>query len=232
MKIAVLGTGMVGRALAGRLAGLGHDVVIGTRNVAQTLARNEADQFGEPAFTGWHADHSDVRLLAFSDAGAHAELILNATAGINSLAALEAVGATNLEGKVLIDLTLPLDFSNGMPPKLLVANTDSLGEQVQRAFPGARVVKTLNTMYVRIMVDPSRIPGRHNIFLAGNDADAKGIVKSLLSGFGWGDEVMIDLGGIEAARATEMYMPLYFSLVGVLGDFDFNIAIERHRATL
>ena len=218
---------MVGRALAGRFRELGHDVVIGTRDVEQTVSRVESDGFGAPAFAEWHKDNPEVRLLPFPKAGAHAEVVVNATAGVKALSALAAVGMANLSGKVLVDLALPLDFSNGLPPKLLVANTDSLGEQIQRAYPQARVVKTLNTMFVRIMIEPARIPGRHNIFLAGDDLDAKETVKGLLRGFGWRDEVMIDLGGIQSARATEMYMQLYFALVGALGHFDFNISVEQ-----
>jgi 8-hydroxy-5-deazaflavin:NADPH oxidoreductase len=152
--------------------------------------------------------------------------IINATAGVNSLAVLEAVGAANLTGKV-VDLALPLDFSQGMPPKLLVANTDSLGEQMQRSFPAARVVKTLNSVFVEVMIEPARLPGRHNIFVAGDDASAKETIKGLLHEFGWPEEVIVDLGGIVAARATEMYMQLYFTFIGVLGTFDFNIAVVR-----
>ena len=227
MKIAVLGTGMVGQKLAGRLAGLGHDVVVGTRDVQQTLARTEPDAFGHPPYAEWQRANPVVRLVPFPEAGAHGELVINATAGAVSLEALEATGAENLAGKVLLDPALPLDFSEGMPPKLLVANTDSLGEQVQRAFPDARVVKALNTSFMEVMVEPTLLPGRHNLFLAGDDSDAKETAKGLLREFGWPDDAIVDLGGIVAARATEMYMRLYFTLVGVLDTFHFNIAIVR-----
>ncbi len=123
-----------------------------------------------------------------------------------SLQALDLVGSTNLAGKVLIDLALPLDFSVGMPPRLLVASTDSLGEQIQRAYPDAKVVKTLNTVFVDVMIEPGRVPGRHNLFVAGDDTDAKTTAKRLLADLGWPDDDIIDLGGITAARATEMYM--------------------------
>lgn len=227
MNIAVLGTGMVGRALAARLAGLGHDVVIGTRDVDQTLARSEPGALGTPPYAEWQRANPGVRLVPFPEAGAHGELVVNATAGAASMAALEAVGAANLAGKLLVDLALPLDFSHGMPPQLLVANTDSLGEQIQRTFPDARVVKTLNTVFVEVMIEPGRVPGRHTIFVAGDDVGAKETVKGLLRAFGWPDDVIVDLGGIVAARATEMYMQLYFTLVGVLDTFGFNIAIVR-----
>jgi predicted dinucleotide-binding enzyme len=218
---------MVGRALAGRLAGLGHDVVVGTRDAEQTLARAEPDAKGTPPYAGWQRAHPDVRLVSFRDAGAHAELVVNATVGIQSLAVLEAVGAANLVGKVLVDLAVPLDYSQGRPPRLAFANDDSLGEQIQRAFPDARVVKTLNTMHVQVMIDPARVPGRHNVFLAGEDMGAKDTVKGVLGEFGWPEEAVIDLGGIRAARTTEMYAPLLFSLMGVLGTSDLNIAIVR-----
>ncbi|MEV5147554.1 NAD(P)-binding domain-containing protein [Streptomyces sp. NPDC052727] len=227
MKIAVLGTGMVGRAIADRLSTLGHDVVIGTRDVQETLARTEPDWLGNVPFAQWQQAHPAVRLVSFSDAGAHGEVVVNATPGTVSVAALEAAGAANLAGKVILDVALPLDMSEGMPPLLAVANTDSLGEQIQRAFPEARVVKSLNTMLADTMVDPSRIPGQHNVFVAGEDADAKATVKSLLSEFGWPDEAIIDLGGIRGARGTEMYSRLLFTVSAELGTYDFNLAIVR-----
>jgi len=227
MKIAVFGTGMVGRALAGRLAGLGHEIVVGTRDVEQTLARTKPDAWGTPPYAEWQQANPKVRLAPFSEAGVRSDLILNATHGAASLAALKAVGAANLAGKVLVDLAIPLDLSKGMPPRLLFANTDSLGEQIQRTFPDTRVVKTLNTVSFQVMIEPKRVPGRHNIFVAGDDNSAKETVKGMLGEFGWPREAMIDLGGIQAARATEMYMQLYFSLWAALGTFDFNIAVVR-----
>jgi predicted dinucleotide-binding enzyme len=227
MRIGVLGTGMVGRALAGRLAELDHEVVIGTRDVEQTLARTDPDAMGNPPYAEWQQDNPSVRLVPFAEAGAHGELIVNATAGTGALSALEAAGAVNLSGKVLVDVANPLDFSQGFPPLLSVANADSLAEQIQRAFPDARVVKTLNTMNAYVMIEPSRVPGRHSAFLAGEDAAAKETVKGLLGEFGWPEESMIDLGGIRAARGTEMYLPLWLSLMGVLGTGDFNIQVVK-----
>jgi 8-hydroxy-5-deazaflavin:NADPH oxidoreductase len=227
MKIAVLGTGMVGRAIADRLSTLGHDVVIGTRDVEQTLARTEPDWLGNVPFAQWQQAHPAVRLVSFADAGAHGEVIVNATQGAVSLRALEATGAENLSGKVLLDIAMPLDLSQGMPPTLTVANTDSLAEQIQCAYPEARVVKSLNTMLADTMVDPSRIPGRHNVFVAGEDLDAKKTVTTLLREFGWPDEAIMDLGGIHAARGAEMYGPLLFTVSAALGTYDFNLAIVR-----
>jgi predicted dinucleotide-binding enzyme len=229
MKIAVLGTGMVGRALAGRLSGLGHDVVIGTRNVEQTRARTEPDAMGTPPYSHWQEENSDVRLMTLPEAGAHGEVIFNATNGANALAALESVGAGPLAGKVLLDLGLPLDLSEGFPPTLTIANIDSLGEQIQRAFPEARVVKSLNSVFCDVMIDPARVPGQHNIFVAGNDPDAKTTAEGLLGEFGWPAGSIIDLGDITGARGAEMYARLYFTLYNVLGTFDFNIAVVHAR---
>ena len=227
MKIAVLGTGMVGRAFAARLVDLGHDVVVGTRDVDATLARTEPDGMGNPPYAVWQQEHPQVRLAPLADAGAHGEVVVNATSGQGSQAALEAAGAGNLAGKVVLDVANPLDFSQGMPPVLSVANTDSLAERLQAAFPDARVVKTLNTMNAYVMVDPARLPGRHNVFVAGEDTAAKETVKELLREFGWPDEAIVDLGGIRAARGAEMFLPLWLSIWGALGTGDFNIGIVR-----
>ncbi|BCW69571.1 NAD(P)-binding domain-containing protein [Arthrobacter sp. NicSoilB8] len=226
MKIAVLGTGMVGRTIAGALTGLGHDVVIGTRDPKATLARTEPDMMGTAPFAQWHAANPGVGVAAFADAAAGAELIVNATNGGGSLAALSAAGSGNLAGKVILDIANPLDFSHGMPPTLNPVNTDSLGEQIQRAFPEARVVKALNTMNASVMVDPARVAGGdHSVFVSGNDADAKAAVTDLLKGFGHRD--VIDLGDITSARGPEMLLPIWLRLWGALGTGDFNFKIAR-----
>jgi 8-hydroxy-5-deazaflavin:NADPH oxidoreductase len=227
MRIAVLGTGIVGRTLADRLAGLGHDVVMGTRDVGATLARTEPGAPGGQSFAAWHAQHPGIRLLIFAAAAGHAEMVLNATSGAGALPALEAAGEANLAGKVLLDVANPLDFSGGMPPVLDPVNTDSLGEQIQRAFPEAKVVKALNTMNCKVMTDPAMIPGEHNVFVCGNDAGAKATVSELLASFGWPREAVIDLGDISAARGTEMVLPLWLRLMLSFGDADFNFAIRR-----
>lgn len=225
MKIAVIGTGMVGRALAGRLAGLGHDVVIGTRDVAQTLSAAEPDSRGTPAYSVWQQEHPQVRLVPFAAAGMHGEVVVNAVAGAYSVAALQGVGEENLAGKTLIDVSVPLDMSEGMPPLIHATTSDSLGEEIQRTFPQSRVVKTLNTLFNQVMIEPSRLPGLHNLFLAGDDVAAKTTARQLLGEFGWPQDAILDLGGITAARATEMYMRLYFTLAGLLQTFEFNIAV-------
>lgn len=226
MRIAVLGTGKVGRALAARLAGLGHEVVIGTRDVEKT--QRDASSLGRNSdFASWHRANPKVRLLSLPEAGAFGHLVLNAIKGVNSLEALGNVGEDNLAGKVLLDLALPLDLTAGLPPTLTLSNTDSLGEQIQRAFPRTRVVKSLNTVHYQVMIDPKRIPGEHTIFVAGDDADAKALVARVLTGFGWPAGSVVDLGGIAAARGAEMYSRLFFALYDVFGTFDFNIKVVR-----
>jgi predicted dinucleotide-binding enzyme len=227
MKIAVFGTGMVGQALAGKLAELGHQVMVGTRDVEATLARTEPGPLGSPPFAVWQEAHPDVRLETAADAAVEAALIVNATNGAGSIAMLESAGEDNLSGKVLIDIANPLDFSQGRPPSLFVSNTDSLGEQIQRRFPQARVIKALNTMNCEVMVDPSRVPVEHDVFLCGEDADAKRQVGELLASFGWPAARIRDLGDISSSRGTEMYVALWLRLWGTLGTGDFNIAIVQ-----
>ncbi len=225
MKIAVIGTGMVGRALASRTAELGHDVVIGTRDPDATLARTEPDQMGNPPFATWSAEQPGIALLPLADAAAHGELVVNATSGGGSLDALQAAGESNLAGKVLLDIANPLDFSNGFPPTLFVKDTDSLGEQIQRAFPQSKVVKTLNTLSASVMVDPAALDGDHSLFVSGDDAVAKATVTELLRSFGWND--VIDLGDLSSARGTEMLLPIWLRLMGALGTAQFNFKIVR-----
>lgn len=225
MKIAVLGTGMVGRALAARLSGLGHDVTMGTRDPETTLARTEPDGMGNPPFSAWASEHTGVGLAPLAEAAADAELVVNATNGSGALPALEQAGADHLAGKVLIDISNPLDFSQGFPPTLFVKDTDSLGEQLQRAFPNALVVKTLNTMNANLMVDPASLGAESSVFVSGNDADAKATVTELLASFGHTD--IIDLGDISTARGTEMLLPVWLRLMAALDTAAFNFKIVR-----
>jgi predicted dinucleotide-binding enzyme len=225
MMIAVLGTGMVGQAIAARLSGLGHDVTIGTRDPQATLARTEPDGMGNPPFSDWAAHHPAVALATFADAARGAELVVNATSGSGALPALEQAGADNLSGKVLIDISNPLDFSQGFPPTLFVKDTDSLGEQIQRAFPQTRVVKTLNTLNANLMVSPKELGAESSVFVSGNDAAAKSTVTELLESFGHTD--VIDLGDISSARGTEMLLPVWLRLMGALGTPAFNLKIVR-----
>src|SRR3954470_20702191 len=226
MEIAVLGTGSVGRTLAGKLSERGHDVVIGTRDPAATLARTEPDAMGNPPFPVWQAEHPTVRLGPFADAAASAELVVNATNGDGSLEALAQAGESNLAGKVLLDVSNPLDFSRGSPPSLFVKDTDSLAEQIQRAFPAARVVKSLNTMTAAVMVDPGRVNGgNHSVFVSGDDAAAKRTVVGLLGDMGHTD--VIDLGDLTTARAAEMLLPVWLRLMGALGTPYLQFKIVR-----
>lgn len=225
MKIAVLGTGGVGRAIAGRFAELGHDITIGTRDPLSTLARTESDGMGNPPYSLWAGEHPGVRLATFPEAAAGAEVVVNATSGSASLEVLGAAGADNLSGKVLLDIANPLDFSAGMPPTLFVKDTDSLGEQIQRAFPAARVVKSLNTLNANLMVRPDLLPGGSSVFVSGDDADAKALVTTLLAELGHTD--VIDLGDLSTARGTEMLLPVWLRLMGALGTPMFNFKIVR-----
>jgi len=226
MRLGTLGTGVVGKTIAARLAGLGHDVMVGTRDPQETLSRTEPDPYGDPPFNAWQKEHPEARLGTSGDAAAHGEMVVNATSGVVSVEVLELAGETNLNGKILIDVANPLDFSKGMPPTLSVSNTDSLGEQIQRRFPEARVVKTLQTMNAYLMVDPAQLAeADHTVFVSGDDAEAKASVTELLRSFGWTD--IIDLGDITTARGTEMLLPIWLRLFGALQKPTFNFKIVR-----
>ena len=212
MQIAVLGTGMVGHSLAGKLVELGHEVMMGSRRAGHEKAAAWAAGAGELATEG-----------SFADAAAFGEMIIVAIAGQATLDALAAAGADNLAGKVVIDVTNPLDFVDGAV-RLTVCNSDSLGEQIQRAYPEARVVKSLNTVYASVMVDPSGVAGT-NVFVCGNDADAKAEVKQLLESFGWPRSDILDLGDITGSRATEMYLPLWLRMASTVGSWALNIKL-------
>ena len=228
MKIAVIGTGTVGQTFASRLVALGHEVMMGTRNVADKLAATSKDMYGNPPFREWHAANKNVQLGTFAEAAAFGELILNVTQGGNSINALKLADAKNLDGKVLVDVANPLDFSNGMPPSLLpeLSNTNSLGEEIQKTFPSAKVVKTLNTMWAGLMVNPAMIGGGdHSAFICGNDAEAKAKVKSLMNEFGWKHENILDLGDISAARGTEAVLPIWLRIWNATQNGAFNFKV-------
>jgi hypothetical protein len=214
MRFGILGTGVVGQTVGGKLVQLGHEVKMGSREAGNEKAVAWAAAAGEGASEG-----------SFADAAAHGEIVVNATAGAASLAALQAAGADNLRGKVLIDVANPLDSSQGMPPTLTVCNTDSLAEQIQREFPDARVVKSLNTVNAGVMVDPGIVPDSHTIFVCGNDEGAKAQVSELLQSFGWPAEDVMDLGDVTAARGTEMYLPLWLRLYMKFGTGHLNIKV-------
>jgi len=214
MKIGVLGTGTVGETIAGKLALLGHDVKMGAREAGNEKAAAWAKGAGQRASHG-----------AFADAAAFGEIVFNCTMGAASLEALRAAREENLRGKILVDVSNPLDFSKGMPPTLFTPSGDSQGEQIQRELPEAKVVKALNTVNASVMVEPGRVPGEHDVFVCGNDAEAKAHVAEILWSFGWKN--VVDLGDITAARGTEAYLLLWLRLWGALQTADFNIHIAR-----
>ena len=227
MKIAVLGTGMVGQALAGRLDELGHEVRPSAPATwpGRWPARRRTPWATRRIRRG-RAPHPRVRLATFADAAAGAELLVNATSGGVSMAALAAAGAANLAGKVLLDIANPLDFFRGFPPSLFVKDTDTLGEQIQATYPQAKVVKSLNTLTAALMVNPAQLAdGNHSVFVSGNDLDAKKIVTGLLESFGHTD--VIDIGDITTARGTEMLLPIWLRLMGTLNTPMFNFKIVR-----
>ena len=216
MKIAVLGTGGVGRTIGAKLVELGHEVTMGSRSAGNEAAASWAEAAGSGAGQG-----------SFADAAAGGEVVFNCTAGTASVEALEAAGTGNLAGKVLVDVANPLDFSKGMPPTLSVCNDESLGEQIQAAYPEAKVVKALNTVNAAVMVDPGSLPEPTTIFVAGNDGGAKQEVGGLLHAFGWPRESILDLGEISAARGMEMYLPLWLGMMGALDTPAFNLRVVR-----
>lgn len=216
MRIAVLGTGVVGRTLGPAFVGLGHDVVVGTRDPQATRARVD-----------WSPE---LPLTAYAEVARDADLVVNATHGLGSLEALDEVGAAALEDTVLLDVANPLDFSAGFPPTLAVKDTDSLAEQIQRAFPAARVVKALNTVACAVMVDPGRVGGGDTtMFVAGDDAAARATVLALLGDLGWRD--VVEFEELSAARGMEMWLPLWVRLMGRLGTTDFNLRLVRETGT-
>jgi len=214
MKVGVLGTGGVGQALAGKLVSLGHEVMMGSRKAGNEKAVAWAASAGQGGSQG-----------SFADAAGFGELLLNATSGVGSIDALTAAGESNLAGKVLIDVSNPLDMSSGFPPGLSICNTESLGERIQNTFPSARVVKTLNTLNSDVMVRPGIVPGDHNLFLSGNDPAAKAEVATLLESFGWPRGSLIDLGDISTARGTEMYVAFWLRVMIARGNPHFNIHV-------
>lgn len=214
-KIAVLGTGTVGDTIGSKLIEMGHSVMMGSR-----IADNEKAK----AFVTKHKSNASAG--TFTDAAAFGEIIFNCTAGVASLEALKMAGEKNLDGKIIVDLSNPLDFSKGMPPTLSVVNTTSLAEEIQKAFPQAKVVKTLNTMWCGLMVNPAMLNnGDHNTFISGNHDDAKQEVKKILQSFGWKEDNIIDLGDLTSARGTEMYLPLWLCIYGAKKSGAFNIKI-------
>lgn len=216
MKIGIIGTGNVGNTLGTKLVQLGHEVKMGSRTATNEKAAEWVKTAGAKASQG-----------TFADAAAFGEVVFNCTKGEISLDALKLAGEKNLNGKVLIDVANALDFSKGMPPFLTPAltNTTSLGEEIQKAFAGTKVVKAFNTMNCVLMVNPKLVPGSHDIFICGNDVAAKAMVTDIIKSFGWPE--VIDMGDITAARATEMILPMWVRLMMKFQSPNFNFKIVR-----
>ncbi|MHB9034018.1 MAG: NADPH-dependent F420 reductase [Anaerolineae bacterium] len=226
MKIGILGTGTVGRTLADKLQQLGHSVVIGTRDPADTLKREENTESGLTAMRAWLHDHAEIPLKTMAEAAEFAEMVICAVDGLVLQDALEAANPGNLYGKILVDLTNAVTGAPDGSSGLLVANTESMAERVQRSLPKTRVVKTLNNISAPLMVDPQQLAnGGHTVFLCGNDGDARQQVHELLQQMGWSD--VIDLGDLSAARSLEMLVLLWFNLWQTLGTEMFNLKVVR-----
>lgn len=217
MKIGIIGTGVVGQTIGTKLVQKGHEVMMGSRTANNEKAGEWVKTTGTKASQG-----------TFADAAAFGEVVFNCTKGEVSIDALKAAGAANLKGKVLVDVANPLDFSKGMPPILTpsLCNIDSLGEEIQKNFPEAKVVKALNTMNCKLMVEPRLVPGNHDIFICGNNAGAKATVTKILEqDFGW--PYVLDMGDISNARATEMLLPIWIRLMMKFNTPNFNFKIVK-----
>jgi predicted dinucleotide-binding enzyme len=227
MKIGILGTGIVSQTLAAKLSAGGQAVMIGTRDVAATMARSEPDAMGNPPFRVWRDHHPHIAVGSLPVAAGHGDLVINALAGAATIEGLRRAGADHFAGKILLDLSNPLDFSHGFPPSLFVSSTDSLGERVQRELPAARVVKTLHTVNASVMVEPRRLAGGdHTMFVCGNDPSAKGeVTRMLVEWFGWSD--VIDLGDITNARATEALLLLWTRTYASIKSPMFSFKVVR-----
>ncbi len=227
MKVAILGTGMVGQGLAVALRAVGHEVTMGTRDVAASLANAKPSAFGLPSFGVWHKDHADIGVATFADAAQFGELLIHASNGATALEVLRLARLEAVGNKVLIDLSNDLDASKGMPPVSRSSDVAGagLGEKIQAAYPQLRVVKTLNTMNVQVMVNPAAVGGDSTVFMSGNDAQAKQTARNLLESLGWKD--ILDLGDISTSRGVEMLLPLWLRTMGALGHANFNFKIVR-----
>jgi len=215
MRIGIIGTGTVGQTLGSKLVALGHDVTLGSRSKGNAAATDWAERNGPRGRAG-----------TFAEAAEFGELVIVATGGTVAPAAVALAGPENLAGKTVLDVSNPLVFSPTGELTLDPVNTDSVGEQLQRALPESRVVKALNTVTVSVMVAPDKVPGEHQLFVAGADAEAKSQVAALLGEFGWPAERVLDLGGIDAARGMEMLMPFWMRLMRHFGHADFNYSIR------
>ena len=225
MKLAILGTGVVGRTLAAGWSGSGHQVVMGTRDPQATSVRPVGEAPAAPTI-GEVLEAQGIALLPLAAAAAAADVVVNATSGAASLSALRAAGPAALDGKVVLDVANPLEFSAGFPPTLSVCNDDSLAEQIARELPGSSVVKSLNTVNAGVMVSP---PPGATMFVSGDDPAAKAVVVDLLRDLGWAS--IVDLGSLSGARGQEMYLALWVRTMAALGTPAFTMAIAMPDGT-
>ncbi len=219
MRVGILGTGVVGEALASAFIAKGHHVKMGSRTAGNEKATAWAKKAGKDASEG-----------SFDDAALYGDIIFLCLNGEFALDAVGSVGDTSLNGKIVVDVTNPLDFTQGMPPAILEDFRNvSLGEKIQEALPNAYVVKTLNTVNFNVMVDPKKVnSGKHSLFICGNHLDAKNKVKHFLADtFSWDGESFIDLGEIKAARCTEAFVPLWVMLWQSLGTPFFSMKVVQ-----
>ena len=224
MKLAVLGTGMVGRTIAAKLASAGHDIALGTRDPDASLARQPGNG---TSLKDWLALNPDIGLMRMDEAAAFGDMLFAVMAGDAAVNALGEIGTDVIGDKIVVDITNPLDFSHGIPPSLFISNTDSLAEAIQRALPRARIVKTLNTVNANVMVEPALVAdGDHTMFVCGNDPEARAeIAQFLKSEFGWKD--VMDLGDLTAARGMEASLHLWLKLWASIGSLSFSIKVVR-----
>lgn len=230
MKIAILGTGNVGQSFAEKLVSLGHEVKMGTRNVSTTMERKSTDNYGSLPFGEWHSKNGEVQLMTFKDAVSESEIVINALQGATALSVIRSCNKSDFDNKIVIDISNPLDFSQGFPPSLLegLNNTNSLGEEIQKELPKAKIVKTLNTMWSGLMVNPTMINnGEHQNYICGNDKEAKEKVITLLLSFGWSKDNILDLGDITNARGTESTLLIWTRIYGVTQNGAFNMKLVK-----
>jgi predicted dinucleotide-binding enzyme len=214
MKIGILGTGMVGETLGTKFVQLGHQVKMGSRTANNENAAKWVAKAGTNASAG-----------TFAQAAEFGDMVFLCLKGDVEMDVVRSVGQKAFGNKPVIDVSNPLDFSHGMPPSLSICNTNSLGEEVQKALPSARVIKTLNIVNCEVMVEPNKAGAQPTMFICGNDSGAKANVTTLLKSLGWTD--IIDLGDITKSRSTEMLLPIWLSLMQTLGHAYFGFKVVR-----
>ncbi|MFI6284520.1 NADPH-dependent F420 reductase [Streptomyces sp. NPDC051018] len=208
MRIGILGTGNVGRALARGWSAAGHQVVMGSRRPGEVAAVEGAEVAGLRA------------------AVEGSEVVVNATPGTASMAVLAEVGAAALEGKTVVDIGVGFTEEMALSHPVL-----SLGEEIQLAYPGARVVKTLATVDNAVMVDPGILERPGTVFLSGDDAEAKALTHRLLADLGWPEKSRMDLGGIGTAAGQEHFALLFIGIATALGSHVFSVEVIPARPT-